>query len=598
MLLFTAKKEESNLYRRLTLTVDLKTANPPAAKSNPTGLSQRQLLLAFAALFLLNLLLRVFYLRYDFVSGDESVRALTATRFLEGARLYVDIVTDKPPGVTLVYAAVFALFGRSMTTLHLIAALWNFATSVVIYLTAVRFYSNRTGLAAATLFIYFSTNYLTHDMMAANTELFMALPLIASFYFFMKAGDALSGEYPARAKTALLLAGLMAGIAVLFKQVGVMNIVFFAVYETLALYRASRDFKHSSKARILTAIRRSLVRLSFVAGGFGAVIVLFIAWLTTTDSLAGFWRYAVVLGKFYAGSLPLNLWIEFMLRRTLGYILFNAALWLLAVGAIIQAFRSRKESRDSHGKVEEEEDKRDLANPVDFDVAVTLWGAASFAAVFASGRFFGHYFIQVLPALSLLASRGIERLSQRLNEDEHRSKAQAAAAILLFLFLFGFVRFHSGTAVLAYETLTGESTRRSRQWGMAIRESEAEAIALRLRDQVRESEPLYIWDYALDVYWQTHARPASRFMVPYYLTGQYPDSTITDPAAEELLRTDRRLFIEDLERTRPRLILDVYGAIETLPYEEITRFIKKHYRRDGQIGPLPSRPFVVFRLKN
>ncbi|MCI0488516.1 MAG: glycosyltransferase family 39 protein [Blastocatellia bacterium] len=566
---------------------------PQAAK-----LSRRQLFLAFAALFLLNLLLRVFYLRYDFVSGDEAVRALTAVRFLEGARLYTDIVTDKPPGATLFYASAFALFGRSMTAVHLAAALWNFITSVVIYLTAARFYSKRTGLTAALLFIYFSTNYLTHDMMAANTELLMALPLTASFYFFMKADNAPQGRrLSARAKVALFVAGLMAGIAILFKQVGVTNLAFFVLYEAIAAYRASRDSKPVTGAGILTASRRALARLSFVAAGLIAVAALFIAWLAATDAIAGFWRYAIVLGKFYAASLPRNLWIEFMFTRTLGYILFNASLWSLAVWAMIQALRDRKDSRTSRDEIENHDDKNHPANTVDFDLAVALWGAVSLAAVFAGGRFFGHYFIQVLPALSLLGSRGIERLGWRLNDAMQRPRARVAAVILVFLFLFGFVRFHSRTAVLAYETLTGASTLQSQQWGMTIREREAEEIALSLRDQISEGEPLYIWDYALDVYWQTRTRPASRFLVPYYLTGQYPDSSVTDPAADELWRASRRLLIEDLERTRPRLILDVYGAIETLPYEEITLFIKKNYRRDGQIGPDPSRPFVVFRLK-
>ena len=51
-------------------------------------LTSRQVVLALAGLFLLNLLLRGFYLRYDFVTGDEAIRALTANRLLEGARLY------------------------------------------------------------------------------------------------------------------------------------------------------------------------------------------------------------------------------------------------------------------------------------------------------------------------------------------------------------------------------------------------------------------------------------------------------------------------------------------------------------------------------
>ena len=112
-----------------------------------------QLMLALGGLFLLNVLLRVFYIRYDFVNGDEGVRALTAVRMLEGARLYADVVTDKPPGASLFYAAVFTVFGSSMKAVHLAAIVWNFGTALVIYLIGTRFYSRRIGLWTALLFL-------------------------------------------------------------------------------------------------------------------------------------------------------------------------------------------------------------------------------------------------------------------------------------------------------------------------------------------------------------------------------------------------------------------------------------------------------------
>ena len=194
-------------------------------------------MLAFGGLFLLNLLLRVFYIRYDFVNGDEGVRALSAVRILEGARLYVDVVTDKPPGASLFYAAVFAVFGRSMKAVHLAAIAWNFGTALIVFLIASRFYTRRMGLWAALLFVYFSTNYFTQDMMAANTELLMVLPYAAAFYFFM-----VSRETKGSGRNALLVvsarlvaAGVLTGIAGLFKQIGVLNLMFFAFYEVLAV---------------------------------------------------------------------------------------------------------------------------------------------------------------------------------------------------------------------------------------------------------------------------------------------------------------------------------------------------------------------------
>src|SRR5262245_35130980 len=193
-----------------------------------------RVMLAFVALFAFNMLLRVFYLRYDFVNGDEGLRALTAVRLLEGARLYIDVVTDKPPGATLFYAAVVRLFGRSMPAVHLAAIVWNFLTAVAVYFAAKRInagrQSQRIALLAALLFVYFSTNYLTQDMMAANTELLMALPYTASFYCYLKA---LQGK---RLHFALLAAGVFTGVAILFKQLGVFNLAFFGLCELLRIY--------------------------------------------------------------------------------------------------------------------------------------------------------------------------------------------------------------------------------------------------------------------------------------------------------------------------------------------------------------------------
>ena len=147
--------------------------------NNSIPITPAQLMLAIVGLFLLNLLLRVFYIRYDFVNGDEGVRALSGVRMLEGARLYADVVTDKPPGASLFYASVFAAFGRSMKAVHLAATVWNFGTSLVVYLIGARFYNKRIGLWAALLFVYFSTNYFTQDMMAANTELLPSRPTVS-----------------------------------------------------------------------------------------------------------------------------------------------------------------------------------------------------------------------------------------------------------------------------------------------------------------------------------------------------------------------------------------------------------------------------------
>jgi len=550
-----------------------------------------QLLLALGGLFLLNLLLRMFYIRYDFVNGDEGVRALTAVRMLEGARLYADVVTDKPPGASLFYAAVFTLFGSSMKAVHLAATIWNFGTALVIYLIGARFYTRRIGLCAALLFVYFSTNYFTQDMMAANTELLMALPYAGAFYFFMTAPSEKSqpGNTSLSHSPGLVAAGLLTGLATLFKQIGVLNLAFFALYEILATWNA-RGKRLEDSAWLMASIRRVVARLSLIAVGFISVLVAFILWLRSMGALRDFWRNGVVLNMFYIDSEPFGLWIKFMVGRGLGYVFFNAVLWSLAGWAVWRSVRKR-ERKDAV-------DQTRSAKHARFDIAIALWCAVSLVAVIMSGRFYGHYFIPALPALSLLGARGWIFLAETLRTPAYRRRAQVALAVLSLLFLIGLFRCHHRTAVLAYETVTGTRTRWSSNWGMTKREQEAQVVAEFVSERVRAGEPLYIWGYAHDVFWRTRCRPASRYLTPYYIDGRFSDAEATVPSSgEEFRREAAANLLEDLRRSKPRLILDVEGSFKALPYGELVAFIEENYRDAGNAGPDPARPFRAFELK-
>lgn len=545
------------------------------------AITPAQLMLTLAALFLLNLLLRVFYLRYDFVNGDEGVRALTAVRMLEGARLYADVVTDKPPGASLFYAAVFAVFGRSMKAVHLAAIVWNFATSVVVYLIAARFYNKRAALWAALLFVYFSTNYFTQDMMAANTELLMALPYAASFLFFMSAHDV--GLNPPRGiwgtRGALLIAGALTGVAVLFKQVGVLNLGFFAIYESFRLWSTRRgddQAREWTRSQILGPIGR----LFLVGTGFIIVIAGFVLWLKSMGALADFWRNAVVLNMFYIDSEPMDLWVKFGFGRGLGYVFFNGTLWLLGGWAVARSLRSLRVSDAA-----DEEGKR-----ARMDLTSAGWACVSLVGVAISGRFYGHYFIPSLPALCLLGAGGVGLLAAA---GGHRARRGMAALALLFL--IGLVRCHHRTAVLAYETLTGTRTRWSADWGMTKRQDEAAIIAAYVRERIPPGQPLYIWGYAHDVFWQSGCRPASRYLAPYYIDGRFSDAEAAPPASAERFRIQAAAnLLQDLRREKPRLILDAGGGFKNLPNAELVEFVERAYRDLGNIRPDPSQPFRVF----
>jgi len=541
------------------------------------------------ALFFLNLLLRVFYIRYDFVNGDEGVRALTAVRMIEGARLYADVVTDKPPGASLFYAVVFTLLGRSMKAVHLAATVWNFGTSLVVYRIAARFYSAWMGLCAALLFVYFSTNYFTQDMMAANTELLMVLPYSLAFYLFMKARRDEGGEVANSAVSGSLLliaAGVLSGFAALFKQIGVLILLFFFLYEVLTLWIIAR--KNPDNQRWFIPIRRAVVRLSLIGLGFILVIACFVLWLTSIGAFSDFWVNGVVLNMFYIDSEPPGLWFRFMFGRGLGYVFFNSVLWWLAGWAIWDSIRVVKK-----GPAPESPD----AEHARFDMEVGLWAAVSLIGVVLSGRFYGHYFIPSLPALSILGARGSRLLVKMLKTTARRARARAIILFMTLLFIVGLFRCHHRTAVLAYETLTGRRTHWSANWGMTKREEEAQVVSNFVLGRVPRGEPLYIWGYAHDVFWRTGCRPACRYLTPYFIDGRFSDAEATVPESGEQFRREAAAnLLEDLRRNKPSLILDIEGGFKSLPYEELVGYIASNYRDVGSAGIEPARPFRALQL--
>src|SRR5215510_10987382 len=390
--------------------------------------------------------------------------------------------------------------------------------------------------------------------MAANTELLMAMPYAAAFYFFMAshvaAKKASVDATPARA--ALLAAGWLTGLATLFKQIGVLNLAFFAIYEILSAWKAERGLGGF--------VRRSVTRLSPIAVGFGVVLAVVAVWLKSMHTLGDFWRNGFVLNMFYIDSEPANLWVKFMLGRGLGFIFFNTTLWVLAGWAV---WRPLRRVRERTNDVSDES-----------DLAIALWCGVSLVAVMISGRFYGHYFIPALPALSLLAARGVQLLRGSLSDSNHRLRARIGLAALAVLFVVGLLRCHHRTAVLAYETVTGARTRWSANWGMTGREQEAEVVSEYVRERISPGEPLYIWGYAHDVYWRTGCRPASRYLVPYYIDGRFADAEATVSSSGEAFRAGAAAsLLDDLKGAKPRLILDVEDKFRGLPFPELVDFV-------------------------
>jgi len=124
---------------------------------------------------------------HQLLDGDEAVYGSIAALMNQGGALYGDGgVDNKPPGIFWTYAATFDLFGNyQMTAVHLLALVVTAATCVLLFFIGRSISSPRAGLLAAT-FYGLLTATGNPRLLAANTELFMTLPLTAGFLLLLR----------------------------------------------------------------------------------------------------------------------------------------------------------------------------------------------------------------------------------------------------------------------------------------------------------------------------------------------------------------------------------------------------------------------------
>ena len=109
-------------------------------------------------------------------------------------------------------------------------------------------------------------------------------------------------------------------------------------------------------------------------------------------------------------------------------------------------------------------------------------------------RFFGHYYMQLVPPLALLAAGALVRGSRKWAT---RTVAVAVAAGVMFSAAGYF--YHPG-----------------------VPEPNYESVSRYLATTTNPDDPIYVWGSVPEIYWASGRRPATRFLTSSFLTGNYP----------------------------------------------------------------------------
>jgi hypothetical protein len=490
--------------------------------------------------------LRAVALARPCLSDDEATYCVVGREMLSGHVLYRDVVDHKPPLIYLTYAATQAIGGHrgGMRLLHLVSILVVFATALLLgriarLLAAERGeveVADREAFFAALLYVVFSTALLDFDALAANCELFMMLPLVGSVLLYMRA----SARQPRGGY--LFGAGALIAVAMLYKyQAGVQ----------LPLYGIHLAALHRRR------LGRALAGCLLLGSGALVIFGLCAAVMRQTGALASAWFWFRFNFAYIRQGLKLSEVAARAAARLSYAVLPSLFLWVLGVYAAKRALvRGAGETR----------------GPTRLDLLATGWLLLSVLATTVGGRFFGHYFYQVIAPLAVLAAPATERLWAR-----RRGLVVAAMGVPAGVF------FLLGVFHRPFMAAVGQP------------DPDYPAMAAFLEANYRPGDRLVVWGNAPVLYFEADHPLGSRFVFSNYLTGLSPATrTQSDPSADSsanVVGESWDMFESDLAARRPRLFVDTspgnigsYGKFPPRRYPRLAAILARDYRSIGQVG--------------
>jgi len=302
---------------------------------------------------------------------DEGEYAYSAQLILQGIPPFAGAYNMKMPGIYGVYACIMFLLGESVYAIHLGLLFINVITTILTMVLFCRLFSARVALMSSAIFSVLSLSPTVHGMFA-NAEHFVMPFSISGLILLLSACEQ-------RSYMSALLSGILLGIAAIVKQHGAAFVLLGFVWSLLCLGT-------DGKISIFSRIR--------YAGTFGIgsiipfIIICLIIWRAGTFDKFWFWTFDYARSYTSMNSLSQG-FLNFKYSFRPIFSSTTLILFLCTLGGIF-LIKSNVQKRVKYFSV--------------------CFLCASFLAIIPGFYFREHYFILLLPALSLFAALGLDSL--------------------------------------------------------------------------------------------------------------------------------------------------------------------------------------------
>ena len=430
---------------------------------------------------------------HQLFDSDEAAIATAGMVVQRGGTLYRDAIDRKPPIPAFVYAGSFVATGsRDLRPLHVVAAVCLAAAAVLLAYGARRAGGAAAGWWAAGLLIAGATALQPTDAQAANFAHLALLP---------GCGALVAARVGSRRSA--IAAGILVGVATLTRQTWIIGVV-------PAAYAA------------WWSSGRRAERIALVVAGAAVTIVA----VAIVVPFGAFWHWTFAGdGSVLAVGSSQNVGERGGLALELFVLANVASLWL-----VLRRGRRRE------------------------DLDLWLWLATGLVAFAAGWRFFGHYWLQVLPPLCFLAGLG----AAACRPATRRMLVVVVAAPVIAAWVLALSPRHLDPTVRAMSTYAAAHT--------------------------HPGDRVTVWGNAPEVYWLSGRAPGGSMVSTDFVTGKTAGRANGPQRLRDATPGARTTFLRSLAAHPPVLFFDTsteglrgYRRYPLSLVPPVERFVRDRY---------------------
>ncbi|MEN6469609.1 MAG: glycosyltransferase family 39 protein [Smithella sp.] len=296
---------------------------------------------------------------------DEGEFAYMGQLILQGIPPYLSAYNMKLPGIYAVYALIMSVFGETIPGIHLGLIVANSAAIILLFILTRRLFSSNAALIAAGCYALLSIIPSFLGTSAHATQ-FIVPFVLEGVILLLKAVE--SEKY-----LTLFISGILFGLALTIKQHAVFFIVFAVFYFSVQLMSGSqRNWSRFLKGNLI-----------LVAGSALPLFLIIAAFLYKIDLFMKFWFWTFTYASQYVSIVPISEAPFIFKTIFLGVIDSSRLLWAIAGIGLTAPFWNEKAR----------------------SIRLFLYSffIFSFLSICPGFYFRNHYFITLMPAISIFA---------------------------------------------------------------------------------------------------------------------------------------------------------------------------------------------------